>query len=86
MKWKLKAGTSMSAPINITDDTLASLLVPVQCASLAPPASNSNGRRKQKVQILHLLTWFTHTHTDMILVYIWVGGWVEGQMDSIRLD
>ena len=32
------AGTSMSVPIDITDDTLASSLVPVQCASLAPPA------------------------------------------------
>ena len=28
----------MSVPIDITDDTLASSLVPVQCASLAPPA------------------------------------------------
>ena len=28
----------MSVPIDITDDTLASSLVPVQCASVAPPA------------------------------------------------
>ena len=28
----------MSIPIDITDDTLASSLVPVQCASVAPPA------------------------------------------------
>ena len=37
---KNEAGTSMSVPIDITDDTLASSLVPVQCASLAPPAGN----------------------------------------------
>ena len=36
---KFPAGTSMSVLIDITDDTLASLLVPVQCASLATPCT-----------------------------------------------
>ena len=47
-----KAGTSMSIPIDITDDTLASSLVPVQCASLAPPA-----------EVLRLFRRYTLTHT-----------------------
>ena len=45
--WKI-AGTSVSVPIDITDDTLASSLVPVQCASLAPPAANSEKQHPQK--------------------------------------
>ena len=42
----------MSVPIDITDDTLASSLVPVQCASLAPPA-----------EVLRLFRRYTLTHT-----------------------
>ena len=54
----------MSIPIDITDDTLASSLVPVQCASLAPPALFKKGRRqKKKKEVLHLSRCYTHTHT-----------------------
>ena len=56
----------MSVPIDITDDTLASSLVPVQCASLAPPATRfkkGEDRRKKKRKVLHLLRCYTHTHT-----------------------
>ena len=67
--WKL-AGTSMSAPIDITDDTLASSLVPVQCASLAPPAkketenwiSGCTTQNAEWIEVLHLFRCFTHTH------------------------
>ena len=55
----------MSVPIDITDDTLASSLVPVQCASLAPPATRvkkGEDRRKKKRKVLHLLRCYTHTH------------------------
>ena len=48
----------MSVPIDITDDTLASSLVPVQCASLAPPAlvfrlerERTEGRKREKFYI-----------------------------------
>ena len=52
----------MSVPIDITDDTLASSLVPVQCASLAPPALFKKGRRqKKKKEVLHLSRCYTHT-------------------------
>ena len=51
------AGTSMSVPIDITDDTLASSLVPVQCASLAPPAIEKT-TSFTSIQMFH-----THTHT-----------------------
>ena len=54
----------MSVPIDITDDTLASSLVPVQCASLAPPATRvkkGEDRRKKKRKVLHLLRCYTHT-------------------------
>ena len=56
---KFPAGTSMSVLIDITDDTLASLLVPVQCASLAPPAliSTSPGAKFNDSSEV------THTHT-----------------------
>ena len=54
----------MSVPIDITDDTLASSLVPVQCASLAPPALFKKGRRqKKKKEVLHLSRCYTHTHS-----------------------
>ena len=58
---KFPAGTSMSVLIDITDDTLASLLVPVQCASLAPPAliSTSPGAKFNDSSEV------THTHTRM---------------------
>ena len=54
----------MSVPIDITDDTLASSLVPVQRASLAPPALFKKGEegRKKKKEILHLSRCYTHTH------------------------
>ena len=66
--WKL-AGTSMSVPIDITDDTLASSLVPVQCASLAPPAkketenwiSGCTTQNAEWIEVLHLFRCFTHT-------------------------
>ena len=45
----------MSVPIDITDDTLASSLVPVQCASLAPPAV-------ERIGSFSSLQMF-HTHT-----------------------
>ena len=47
---KNEAGTSMSVPIDITDDTLASSLVPVQCASLAPPAGNNPCCQKHEAE------------------------------------
>ena len=54
----------MSVPIDITDDILASSLVPVQCASLAPPALFKKGRRqKKKKEVLHLSRCCTHTHS-----------------------
>ena len=60
---KKLAGTSMSVPINITDDTLASSLVPVQCASLAPPAEwELEKLQKATVEVLHLFRCSTHTH------------------------
>ena len=48
----------MSVPIDITDDTLASSLVPVQCASLAPPVEMD--------QKFHIFSDCTHTHTLVI--------------------
>ena len=61
---QIKAGTSMSVPIDITDDTLASSLVPVQCASLAPPALFKKGEEgRKKKEVLHLSRCYTHTHT-----------------------
>ena len=58
------AGTSMIVPIDITDDTLASSLVPVQCASLAPPALFKKGEEgRKKKEVLHLSRCHTHTHT-----------------------
>ena len=45
----------MSVPIDITDDTLASSLVPVQRASLAPPALFKKGEEgRKKKEVLHL--------------------------------
>ena len=59
---QIKAGTSMSVPIDITDDTLASSLVPVQCASLAPPALFKKGEEgRKKKEVLHLSRCYTHT-------------------------
>ena len=54
----------MSAPINITDDTLASLLVPVQCASLAPPATKVlKFKRQEKTEGTNLTSIeMVHTH------------------------
>ena len=53
----------MSVPIDITDDTLASSLVPVQCASLAPPALFKKGEEgRKKKEVLHLSRCYTHTH------------------------
>ena len=53
----------MSVPIDITDDTLASSLVPVQCASLAPPALFKKGEEgRKKKDVLHLSRCYTHTH------------------------
>ena len=54
----------MSVPIDITDDTLASSLVPVQCASLAPPAlglkrEKTEGRKREK---FYIYLDVTHTH------------------------
>ena len=52
----------MSVPIDITDDTLASSLVPVQCASLAPPALFKKGEEgRKKKEVLHLSRCYTHT-------------------------
>ena len=51
----------MSAPIDIRDNTLASSLVPVQCASLAAPVQVRRGRRFTFVQGFHA---HTHTHTN----------------------
>ena len=68
-----KAGTSMSVPIDITDDTLASSLVPVQCASLAPPAlvfrlerERTEGRKREK---FYIYLDVTHTHQKKTLEY-----------------
>ena len=47
----------MSVPIDITDDTLASSLVPVQCASLAPPAVLKN----LGLEVLRLFRRYAHT-------------------------
>ena len=59
---QIKAGTSMSVPIDITDDTLASSLVPVQCASLAPSALFKKGEEgRKKKEVLHLSRCYTHT-------------------------
>ena len=59
---QIKAGTSMSVPIDITDDTLASSLVPVQRASLAPPALFKKGEEgRKKKEVLHLSRCYTHT-------------------------
>ena len=49
----------MSAPIDITDDTLASSLVPVQCASLAPPARSGSFASIITVDV-------THTHAAAV--------------------
>ena len=61
----------MSVPIDITDDTLASSLVPVQCASLAPPAlvfrlerERTEGRKREKFYI-----YLDVTHTKKTLEY-----------------
>ena len=56
----------MSVPIDITDDTLASSLVPVQCASLAPPALFKKGEEgRKKKDVLHLSRCYTHTHRPL---------------------
>ena len=61
----------MSVPIDVTDDTLASSLVPVQCASLAPPAVTMFKTTKQglefqtmakELEVFHLFRCSTHTH------------------------
>ena len=53
--------------IDITDDTPASSLVPVQCASLAPPAlglkrEKTEGRKREK---FYIYLDVTHTHTRL---------------------
>ena len=69
----------MSNPIDITDDTMASSLVPVQCASLAPPAlleREKKEKRKRRsftsTQMLH-----THRHTRAHLTYVSMDGWIN---------
>ena len=64
------AGTSMSVPIDITDDTLASSLVPVQCASLAPPANMIQKLETTKINHHQVKGSFTsfqmfHTHASL---------------------
>ena len=49
----------MSVHIDITNDTLASSLVSLQCASLAPPVEMD-----QKIYIFSDCT-HTHTHTHL---------------------
>ena len=54
----------MSVPIDITDDTLASSLVPVQCASLAPPALLEGEKKEErKREKFYIYLDVTHTHT-----------------------
>ena len=62
---KLGRYVDPASRIDITDDTLASSLVPVQCASLAPPAlglkrEKTEGRKREKFDIYLDVT---HTHT-----------------------
>jgi len=55
----------MSVPIDITDETLASSFVPVQCASLAPPALKITTlvRRREKRQKEKFYIYSDVTHT-----------------------
>ena len=46
----------MSVPIDITDDTLASSLVPVQVCIPGTPC---------KIEVLHLFRWYTHTQAPV---------------------
>ena len=62
---QIKAGTSMSAPIDITGNWWVSLLVPVSSVPPAPPALLLEGERtegRKKREVLHLFRCYTHTH------------------------
>ena len=65
----IAVNTSMSVPIDITDDTLASSLVPVQCASLAPPAALKN----LGLEVLRLFRRYAHTLAQNSLCEFWCG-------------
>ena len=63
---QIKAGTSMSAPIDITGNWWVSLLVPVSSVPPAPPALLLLGERtegRKKREVLHLFRCYTHTCT-----------------------